>query len=289
MSCSNIQNKQVYVSIEPTTTCNLNCPYCYVSYLNTVKLISKSVWTFFKHRLKKIKKKYPNKELYIDFLGGEPLTLSQELLNEKIEDMLDLHILGVVDIFSITSNGLIYKDLKLLKKFKKSMLNISVHPFNFLKNFDSLFFNLKTYNEENIQMFINFYIDDVLTKEHKEKIELILDFLNENDIKYRFIPIFKNDVLFDIFSCGISEEKMFKYISKNYAVNAKYNKKQFNCTPNVFDININGDIIFSCSYNLKQNLNIKNHDIPVNKKVICDENFCTSYDGDKTNVNKYLL
>jgi len=288
MNIKEIKRQQIYVSMEITTTCNLNCPYCYVQYLNTDKVVKDSIWTILLYRLKKIKRDNPDKDLMFDFLGGEPLAVPQQYLDSKMQDILKLHQENIVDIFSITSNGLIFKDLSMMQEFKHAILALSIHSYKFNENFDKLYSNIEKYSELDINIFANFYIDSVLSEETKENILKLIKLLDSKNLKYRFIPIFTEEGLFDIFSCGLSKEVMFKYISSSFISNAKYHKKTFTCTPNVFDIGIHGEIRFSCAYNMKEHLNILKNDIPINKKVRCNEEFCTSYDGDKTNVKKHL-
>lgn len=102
----------ITITLELNRDCNINCSYCYISGKNkkTYMPLDIAIDSInFAHR-KLISDNHANKEICVDFLGGEPM-LSIEMINRIVGYTKKLQsTTGIKFRYTITTNGTIMND-----------------------------------------------------------------------------------------------------------------------------------------------------------------------------------
>ena len=127
------------ITFQVTDDCNLACTYCYQGHKGKNKMSFETAKKFFDLVLSGDKgfKSYINPEkspgLVVDFIGGEPL-LEVELIDQICTYIMDTliklnHPWAMKTMFSICSNGVLYRDEKVqafLRKWAHRILLLMV-------------------------------------------------------------------------------------------------------------------------------------------------------------------
>jgi len=196
----------MYIQLILWEKCNINCSYCHLGYKNYDTIINKNIIINLLEKLKEYSTIYPNKEILLEFQGGEPLSYFEEIryivkeYKKRFWDKIK---------FILTTNGVLINDniLSFLSQNKSSIsLNIS---FDWNKDITTV---NRTQNNKitdiiinNIQKVIKKWIKlTIIWTINKNWIDLtnndpmeIVDYINENfnkhiktegQIKYFFRP-----------------------------------------------------------------------------------------------------
>ena len=125
------QSKISTFFLRVSSSCNLNCNYCYVfkhqddSWKNYPKFFSSSNLSLFIEKLIKYIEKTSLSRVLIVFHGGEPLLLGHEKLINYIDTIYNALASKVSVDFSIQSNGILL-DEELANAFHKRSVSLSI-------------------------------------------------------------------------------------------------------------------------------------------------------------------
>ena len=294
----NVEDKfknKIFISWVLTKKCNYSCWYCYQD--SNIKY-NEIDYKYGIEFIKKIIKKYPNKEILVDILGGE--VLHYKKINNLLIKLKNLNVK-----IDITTNG--SKPSEWWSKYRNLFDNITLSYHHKQVNQDKFFETCKIITTTNPNKYINIalmmdpkYFDEIYkyaiyltknidnliinTKAIRGKDEIQIKYISKqrdiliNNNKIKSNKISKNSNPFGQSNLIMYDEFNKKIIQpiNTFILKQEHKFKGWYCNYGIdsFYIECNGDVFgANCSQN--KNLgNIMNLVKLDNKPIICKNEFC---------------
>lgn len=280
---------EYHIHYDITMACNNRCEYCHVlDLLDNADLHDKEMFELVIKQIKKFKEENPQYHLNIFIKGGEPLLVSDKVIEfmDRIGyENIEWYILSN---FNFKPNG--SKITKLIEHAKKRKFNIicSVHEssdHNFVKqnivtfkNTVEVHFLLDDNNIDFIYNYAKWLLDTIGIREHHSyvvsdirvydnTVKKIISHIDDSNEKVQFIlqhaDPHDGDVMFGdtLYSAQEARELNFKGISSQYFTICKMNS---------MNIQYNGSLKMNCEYPYRSNIE---NGLEI-KEVFCDRYRC---------------